>query len=102
MSRKLTQEAQDDADDFYIRYEDRGCTCFISPPCSYCLHPGHPLNLEGNDSAWVEEKSVTQSRNKREGHYGGYIAGHHIRGWTQQCVDRLRGRKAKPANGEAG
>ena len=80
MSRKLTQEAQDDADNFYIHYMDRGCTCVLSPPCSYCEHPGNPLNLECDDSAWVEETPVSKSRNKREGHYCGYVAGHHIRG----------------------
>jgi len=74
-TRVLTQDAQDDADDFYVRFADRGCTCFRSPPCSHCMHPGNPLNLECDDNAWIEEAPVTQSRNKREGFYIGNLRG---------------------------
>ena len=31
-----------------------GCTCFLSPPCSFCTHPGNPLCLEENDEAWED------------------------------------------------
>lgn len=33
-------------------YDSQGCTFFISPPCSFCLHPGNPRNLLENDAAW--------------------------------------------------
>lgn len=28
------------------------CSCFISPPCSSCMHEGHPLSLEETPEAW--------------------------------------------------
>ena len=37
------------------KHGDRGCTCFVSPPCGSCTHPGNPSNLEEDDSAWVKE-----------------------------------------------
>lgn len=46
LNRKLTDEAQADSDDFALTFRDEGCTCFISPPCSYCCHPGNPISLE--------------------------------------------------------
>lgn len=50
--RVLTEEAQFDRDTFEDEYRNRGCTCFISPPCSFCLHPGNPLNQEESDDCW--------------------------------------------------
>lgn len=47
--RRLTAEAQADRDDFESR--DSGCTCFISPPCGHCTHPGNPHNQE-DDECW--------------------------------------------------
>ncbi|WP_067097860.1 hypothetical protein [Marinomonas atlantica] len=57
MGRQLKPDWQDEADDFDITFRDQGCTCFLAPPCSYCLHPGNPLNLEETEEAWevVEE-----------------------------------------------
>lgn len=54
-NRELTQEAQDERDDYerYLR-EYGGCSCHISPPCGACTHPGNPLNRE-DDSCWQEE-----------------------------------------------
>jgi hypothetical protein len=49
MERELTDEAQADRDAFDLKYWNSGCTCFISPPCSYCTHPGNPLNQEGDE-----------------------------------------------------
>lgn len=72
-NHQLTEEAQADRDDFDRDMADYGCTCFISPPCGYCTHPGNPLNQE-EDDCWkpdVIEKPVTKSRNKREGWYAG-------------------------------
>ena len=36
LERVLTPEAQAERDDFDAEVADRGCTCFISPPCGYC------------------------------------------------------------------
>lgn len=30
-----------------------GCSCHINPPCSYCVHPGHPECLENTPEAWI-------------------------------------------------
>ncbi len=49
----LTPEAEDERADFSAEYEDRGCTCFISPPCGYCTHPGNPANQEEDESCWI-------------------------------------------------
>lgn len=51
----LKPEYQEIADEFWHHYSDRGCTCFISPPCSYCIHEGNPSNLEENEDAWESE-----------------------------------------------
>lgn len=50
---RLTDWAEAEADDFERSWADRGCTCFISPPCSYCTHEGNPSNLAEDDDAWV-------------------------------------------------
>lgn len=49
----LTPAAERDRSDFVMEYEDLGCTCFISPPCCYCTHPGNPLNQEEDDDCWM-------------------------------------------------
>lgn len=50
----LTEEAEAEADDFRRTQEDRGCNCFTGcAPCSWCTHPGNPLNLDEDDDAWV-------------------------------------------------
>lgn len=59
MSRHLTDEAQDDRDQFDRTFGDSGCTCFISPPCGHCTHPGNPLNQE-EDEFWVEDEPDPQ------------------------------------------
>lgn len=53
--RVLTDEAQADRDEFDADYGDGGCSCHISPPCSYCTHPGNPLNQDECDECWREE-----------------------------------------------
>ncbi|OJB35388.1 hypothetical protein [Burkholderia ubonensis] len=50
--RVLTEEAQADRDVFDADYRDRGCSCFISPPCSFCTHPGNPRNQDEDESCW--------------------------------------------------
>lgn len=50
---RLTDEAEAESDDFRRVYGDGSCSCFISPPCGCCTHPGNPLNLEEDDDAWV-------------------------------------------------
>lgn len=49
----LSPDAQSDRDEFDADFSDRGCTCFISPPCSFCVHPGNPRNQEESDECWV-------------------------------------------------
>lgn len=40
--------------DEYGRFSDRGCVCFTGcAPCSWCTHPGNPLNQNEDDNAWV-------------------------------------------------
>lgn len=66
MVKQLTELAQFDRDDFerndseYGRLSDRGCSCFNSAPCSFCIHPGNPFNQECDDEAWelVSEDDV--------------------------------------------
>lgn len=54
--RELTDEAQTDRDEFESMFADQGCTCFISPPCYWCLHPGNPHNQE-DDEFYKQETS---------------------------------------------
>jgi hypothetical protein len=52
LERVLTPEAQAERDQFDREYGDGGCTCFISPPCGWCTHPGNPHNQE-EDECWM-------------------------------------------------
>ena len=52
-NKTLTKQAQDDALNFDLYYGDRNCcSCHMHPPCSWCIHPGNPINLEENEDAW--------------------------------------------------
>lgn len=51
----LKPEYQKLADEFDMYYTFRGCTCFISAPCSFCTHEGNPLNLAEDEDAWESE-----------------------------------------------
>lgn len=53
--RVLTKEGKELEENFLLNYSGSGCTCFISPPCGHCIHPGHPLNLEATDDLWEED-----------------------------------------------
>ena len=57
--RRLTEEAQELAEIFQSRFEDegRGCTCFISAPCSRCCHEGNHITEQ--DESWVGESHVS-------------------------------------------
>ena len=51
---RLTKEAQEDRDDFFRLYPwGSGCLCHIMPPCTYCTHPGNPMNQE-DDQFWED------------------------------------------------
>lgn len=50
----LTVEAQADRDNFDSR-DYGGCSCFISPPCNFCVHPGNPRNQDDSDECWQFE-----------------------------------------------
>lgn len=53
--KQLTQWAEDALAEWELLHGDRGCTCFTSPPCPSCTHPGNPSNLESTDDAWEQE-----------------------------------------------
>lgn len=55
---RLIEELEMAHDYFLIEFRDSGCTCFISPPCGYCTHPGNPLNLEDANCWELVEKEV--------------------------------------------
>ena len=48
----LTDDAQNDRDDFYAG--ERGCSCHLSPPCGTCTHAGNPQNQIEDESCWTE------------------------------------------------
>lgn len=50
--RQLKPEYQEAADQWQAHFSDDSCRCFIAPPCSSCVHPGNPSNLECNEDAW--------------------------------------------------
>lgn len=56
MSKVLTPEAQAERDEFDAAFGNHGCSCHISPPCNFCVHPGNPLNQDEDADAWVEEE----------------------------------------------
>lgn len=51
--RVLTPEAEDKYLEWGKLFDSVGCTCWRSAPCVCCSHPGHPANLEGDESAWI-------------------------------------------------
>lgn len=57
IERQLTTDAQHDRDAWGREHERSGCTCFLSPPCGHCMHPGHPGNQEGDD-CWEPAASL--------------------------------------------
>lgn len=49
----LTPEAEAERHDFNQEHGTGNCSCFISPPCNSCIHPGNPANQEEDESCWV-------------------------------------------------
>ena len=64
----LKHKWQELSDDFYTNYNDRGCSCFINAPCSWCTHPGNPHNLENTDDAWEPDAVELEQIKKLEHH----------------------------------
>lgn len=58
LGKVLTEEAEEMRADWELRYADTGCTCFISPPCSYCTHEGNPANQAEDESCWMDAPPV--------------------------------------------
>lgn len=58
VSRTLTPEAGQERDHFMDRYGDDCCSCHLTPPCGYCLHPGNPNNQAEDDACWVEAPAM--------------------------------------------
>lgn len=56
MTKRLTAAAEADNNDFKREYGRQGCTCFMSPPCNYCMHPGNPANQAEDETAWEEDE----------------------------------------------
>lgn len=54
MTKRLTPDAEHDRFEWEQLMHGVGCTCFRSPPCSTCMHPGNPINQE-IDECWEED-----------------------------------------------
>lgn len=59
MTRELTPEAEVERNQFERECGHYGCSCFISPPCGWCTHPGNPHNQEEDETAWCEVPGPT-------------------------------------------
>ena len=47
VEREAMTEEERDRDDFESQFSGKGCECWrVMEPCSYCTHPGNPLNNE--------------------------------------------------------
>jgi len=66
MPKRLMPWAEREAFQFYLDHGRGNCSCHISPPCSSCVHPGNPRNLECADDAWGEEYEVMAAKAKEE------------------------------------
>lgn len=64
--RQLTEEAEAERREFDSHYGLRGCSCFISPPCSFCTHPGNPMNQDEDEECW-ETVEYEEFMDPREG-----------------------------------
>ena len=96
--RVLTDEAQADRDDFDINYggysSHGGCSCFISPPCGFCTHPGNPLNQEEFDDCWIEIPEATKKNQDALQTSSAPNAGNYIL-WWDVIWQRWAGRAGK-------
>jgi hypothetical protein len=61
---KLTAQAESDAADYIANYE--GCSCHITAPCSSCVHPGNPINIEYREDCWEIDPAWTLAGNVAE------------------------------------
>lgn len=95
MTRELTPEAEAEREQFEHEYGDAGCTCFISPPCGWCTHPGNPHNQEEDETAWCDAPGPTADelieRNVAEAHR---VMKEFISGLTAKHLWEVRRRKA--------
>ena len=72
---RLTGRADIDAADYIENF--KGCSCHISTPCSSCTHPGNPMNLAEDDTAWEVDPAWIS-------------AGHTSRLLISRFIDRFR------------
>lgn len=74
MSRVLHPDAQEDRDAFEREHgRDGNCSCHLSAPCASCMHPGNPLNQEGDDNCWLPEGThIGQSCGYQGRHFGAW------------------------------
>lgn len=59
---RLTDEAQDELDDFNSEYGGGNCACHISAPCGSCTHPGNPHNQAEDETAWERDTIITRQQ----------------------------------------
>lgn len=63
---ELTPAAQADRDHFEAGAARSGCSCFISPSCGFCTHPGNPRNQDEVESCWQPEVDEVPAEIVRE------------------------------------
>ncbi len=51
---KLKPMFQEMSDEFESEFAGLSCYCWRCAPCSWCVHPGNPHNLELQDGAYEE------------------------------------------------
>jgi hypothetical protein len=76
----LTAEAESDRADFHREFGSGNCSCFISPPCLSCTHPGNPINQEENEWCWEPEDFSARIEHRLE----------QARRAIHQTIDRIK------------
>jgi hypothetical protein len=56
MTAKLKPEFQKLSDEFEADFAGMSCYCHLCAPCSWCVHPGNPHNLELEDAYEDDDK----------------------------------------------
>lgn len=49
--KRLTEKAAQDRIEFND-YDPNECSCHLSAPCGWCLHPGNPANQNEDETCW--------------------------------------------------
>lgn len=43
------------------RYNDFGCTCFQSAPCSVCTDEDHPMSIDSDPEMWMSHEEYLRT-----------------------------------------